>query len=291
LPVIQITDLSYAYPPLEEAASPIWVLRGLNLGVEKGEFVAIMGPAGSGKTTLALALNGIVPQSTGGHIRGNVVVAGMNTKRHEVHDLARHVGLVFQEPENQLFNRDLESEIAFGLENLGLPRDEIGRRIDWALGAVEMGSLRHRSPFQLSGGQKQRVAIAAVLAMKPQVLVLDEPTASLDWHGQSQLINVISQLRNEIDLTTVLISNDPEWVLAEADRVMVMEAGEIVIAGDPGDILGDVERLREIGIRPPQMADLAHRMRDAGDGEFRFLDLDAAYDCLTHQLSRHRERD
>jgi energy-coupling factor transport system ATP-binding protein len=266
------------------------VLRGLDFEVQKGEFAAIMGPAGAGKTTLALALNGIVPQSTGGLIRGSVLVAGMNTKRHEVHELARHVGLVFQEPENQLFNRDLESEIAFGLENLGLNRDEIGRRIGWALAAVGMESFRHRSPFELSGGQKQRVAIAAVLAMKPELLVLDEPTASLDSIGQSQLIEVIQQLRNEIELTTILISNDPEWVLHAVDRVMVMQDGEIVVDGGPREVLRNVERLREIGLRPPQMGALAHRMRAAGHGNFQFMDVHSAYTSLSSHLPNAEAR-
>lgn len=288
--IIQVDDLSFAYPPPEAGLPPIWVLRGISFEVEKGELVAIMGPMGAGKTTLATALNGIVPRSTGGIIRGEVRVAGFNTKRHEVHELARHVGVVFQEPENQLFNRDVESEIAFGLENLGLPRDEIKSRIDWALAAVGLNSTLRRSPFELSGGQKQRLAIGAVLAMKPDVLVLDEPTASLDSQGQSQLIQVIAELRQEVDLTAILISNDPELVLQLAERVMVMKAGQVLLEGDPLSVLGDVGRLREIGLASTQMAELSHRLREGGFESIQFSDVESAYAALSQPLSQARGR-
>lgn len=284
MPIIQVDDLSYAYPSTETKDDPVWVLRGINLNIEPGEFVALMGPTGAGKTTLGTALNGIVPQSTGGFIRGDVRVAGLNTKRHPVSELARLVGLVFQEPENQLFNRDVESEIAFGLENLGLPRGEMEARVRWALDAVGMRDALHRSPFQLSGGQKQRVSLASILAMKPKVLVLDEPTARLDAIGQAQLFSVIATLRREMEMAIMLISNDPEWVLALADRVLVMLAGTITMAGAPQQVLGDVGRMAAAGLAAPQLAELAARLNQDGLGPFHFTELEGAVRVLSRAL-------
>jgi len=163
--VISITNLHFSYPPLVEGQPAAPVLRGINLEVSSGEFVSIMGPTGVGKTTLCLALNGIVPQSTGGVFRGDVQVCGMNTKKTPVAALAASVGVVFQDPESQFFNMTVEDEVAFGAESLGVPREEIAERIEWALEMVGMADHRRRSPMQLSGGQKQRVAIASVLAM------------------------------------------------------------------------------------------------------------------------------
>jgi energy-coupling factor transporter ATP-binding protein EcfA2 len=285
LPIIQVSDLSYAYPPAQKEDAPSWVLRGINLEIAEGEFAALMGPTGAGKTTLGMALNGIVPQATGGLIRGNVWAAGLNTKRHPVSELARRVGVVFQEPENQLFNRDVESEIAFGLENLGLPRKEMRERVRWALEAVGMAEFARRSPFELSGGQKQRVSLASILAMKPKVLVLDEPTARLDARGQSQLFSVLSALRHEMEMTILLISNDPEWVRALADRVLIMQSGTLVLQGDPRRVLGDVGRLGEIGLAAPQMAELASYLNGAGLGPFQFSDLEGASIALSEALA------
>jgi energy-coupling factor transporter ATP-binding protein EcfA2 len=286
LPIIQVDDLSYAYPSTRKGDAPTWVLQRINLEIEAGEFVALMGPTGAGKTTLGMALNGIVPQSTGGLIRGDVRIAGLNTKRHAVSELARLVGMVFQEPEHQLFNRDVESEVAFGLENLGLPREEMKGRVHWALDAVGMSDFLHHSPFELSGGQKQRVSLASILAMKPEVLVLDEPTARLDASGQSQLFSLIGTLRQEIEMTILLISNDPEWVLALAERVLVMQAGKIALEGVPQSVLQDVERLADVGLAAPQLAELSARLNQDGLGPFRFTEIEGASRTLSAALGK-----
>ena len=175
--IIQIENLHYQYPPLPGIESQ-WVLRGVDLSVHAGEFLSIVGATASGKTTVCLTINGNVPQSTGGTIRGQVRVEGIEVRRTPLPELAKLVGMVFQNPEAQLFNLLVEEEIAFGLESLGVPSAEMRERVDWALGIVGMQGMGSRSPFELSGGQKQRVAIAAVLAMTPKVLVLDEPTSS-----------------------------------------------------------------------------------------------------------------
>ena len=192
---ISINNLSYAYPALTPEEQPEWVLRGISLAVEAGEFLSIMGPTGVGKTTFCLALNGIVPQSTGGRIKGDVLVDGLNTKRQPVAALAQRVGMVFQDPETQLFNMTVEAELAFGLENLGLPPAEIQERVQWALALVKMEGFMNHSPFHLSGGQKQRIAIASALAMTPRILVLDEPTANLDPLGKREVFSVVRELR------------------------------------------------------------------------------------------------
>ena len=174
-PLVEVRDLWYAYPALAGVA-PEWVLRGVNLQLRMGEVVGLLGATGAGKSTLALALNGSVPQSTGGQVRGEVVIEGLDSKRHPVAELATRVGIVFQDPETQFLQTTVEAEVAFGPENLGLPVAEIEQRVTWALGAVGLIELRQRAPAQLSGGEQQRVAIAAILAMRPRILVLD--------HGQ-----------------------------------------------------------------------------------------------------------
>ena len=179
---IVVEDLRFAYPSPEAGGQAVSVLRGVNLRVRRGEVLGLMGTTGAGKSTLCLALAGIVPHSTGGEFGGTVTVAGINTKREPVAKLAQKVGLVFQDPETQLFNMTVEDEVAFGPESLGLPRQEIVERLDWALRVTGMEAYRDRSPFHLSGGQKQRVALAAILAMRPEILVLDEPTSELDPH-------------------------------------------------------------------------------------------------------------
>jgi energy-coupling factor transporter ATP-binding protein EcfA2 len=181
---IRMENVHYAYPSAIHDVPPVPALRGIDLAVETGAFLAVMGPIGAGKTTLCLALNGLVPQSTGGTFRGDVWVAGHNTKRLPVAELSAEVGLVFQDAEGQLFNMTVEDEVAFGAENLGLPVEEIERRIQWALDVVGLADLRTRSPAHLSGGQQRRLAIAAVLAMRPAILVLDSKRVASPWQAR-----------------------------------------------------------------------------------------------------------
>ncbi len=255
---IRIEDCHYAYPPPLPGAAEVAALRGISLTIESGEFLAVMGPTGAGKTTLCLALNGLVPQSTGGLFRGDVWIGDRNTKAHPVAELSTHVGIVFQEAESQLFTMSVEDEIAFGLETLGLPADEIERRITWALETVGLTDLRWRSPAHLSGGQQQRLALAAVLAMQPAVLVLDEPTAGLDPLGRRGVLDAVAGLRRR-GMTIIMATQDADATARLADRVLVLESGTVVTVGTPPHVFGRGERLPALGVGVPQMAELSHR--------------------------------
>lgn len=282
--IITIENLGYAYPALQPEDEPEWVLRGVDLEIAEGEFVSIMGATGVGKTTLCLALNGIVPQSTGGVIRGDVHVDGLNTKRHPVAELARRVGVVFQEPETQLFNMTVESEVAFGLESLGLPRQEIQERVTWALSVVEMGAYRRRSPFKLSGGQKQRVAIASILAMSPKILVLDEPTASLDPLGKMEVFSIVRELRQRRGMTIIMVEHESEHIAEFSDRVVVLHEGKVEMADTPAKVFAQGEAMRALGLAVPQVSELAHCLNRRHNTDYAFTQLDEAYLALTDGL-------
>ena len=251
--------MTYTYPPILPGSSPPPALQEIDLCLPAGQLLAVMGPTGAGKTTLCLALNGLVPRATGGILRGNVWVAGYNTRHQPVAELATRVGLVFQDSESQLFNMTVEDEVAFGPENLGLPTDEIERRVAWALQAVGLSELRAHSPAQLSGGQQRRLALAAVLAMHPHILVLDEPTADLDPLGRQAIMAIIAGLRAQ-GMTIVLATQDAEVAAELADRVAVLDAGRLVLEGTPAQVFAQVERLHGLGLEVPQLAELSRRL-------------------------------
>ena len=284
--VISVEDLHYAYPPSLPDADPPWVLRGVNLTVERGEFLSIMGPTGVGKSTLCMALNGLMPQSTGGTIRGQVEVLGYDTRKTPVAELAAMVGIVYQDPESQLFCSSVEDEVAFGPESLGLPRAEIAERVEWALGAVDMADHRDRAPTRLSGGQKQRVAIAAGLAMLPEVLILDEPTASLDPVGQVEVFDVIERLCRDRRMTIVMVSQDAERIAQSSDRVAVMWDGRILCEGPPAEILSDASLMDSVGIAIPQVSQVAAQLNASMGTSYRFVTLDAAEGSLRGLATR-----
>jgi energy-coupling factor transport system ATP-binding protein len=240
-----------------------------------------MGPTGVGKTTLCLTLNGIVPQSTGGIFKGNVIVGGFNTKEHPVPRLASRVGIVFQDPESQFFNMTVEDEVAFGPESLGIAPAEIRERIAWALDVVQMSDFRHRSPFQLSGGQKQRVAIAAILAMKPDILVLDEPTSGLDPIGKFEVFRVIQELKRRERITIVLVEQEAEKIAAFSDRVAVLHEGRIAMVDVPQAIFGQVDLMHEIGLGVPQVSELAACFNARCGTRYTFTMFEDAYTVLT----------
>ena len=248
---VVIQDLSYAYPDGD------WALRDVSLRVEQGEFLSIMGANGAGKSTLCLALNGIVPQATGGRIRGNVTVNGMNTKEHPVATFAQKVGIVFQDPESQLFSSNVEAEVAFGLENLGWPRDEMRDRVGWALDLLRIGHLRDRSPSQLSGGERQRLAIASVLAMSPQVLVLDEPSANLDPSGKRELLSALQDLKSTVGLTVIMAEHESELIAEFSDRIAVLDGGRLTKIETPERLFSDIDGLRALGLGVPQVSEVA----------------------------------
>ena len=260
------------------------VLKGVDLQIDSGEFVAIIGRTGAGKTTLCLTLNGIVPHSAGGIFRGNVWVEGLNTKQTDVATLAARVGIVFQDPESQFFNMTVEDEVAFGPESLGIEREEIARRIAWSLDIVSMGQYRRRSPFHLSGGQKQRIAIASILAMQPRVLVLDEPTSGLDPIGKAEVFSVVHELQRQAGMTIVMVEQDAEKVAEFADRVIVLEDGVVALEGTPREIFMQAETMERIGLAIPQVSELAHLHNRHWGTEFDFVGLEEACQVLANQL-------
>lgn len=281
---IEISNLHYSYPPLVEGGQPVPVFKGLSLAIERGEFVSIMGPTGVGKTTLCLALNGIVPHSAGGIFGGNVRIQGVNSRETDVATLASMVGIVFQDPESQFFNMAVEDEVAFGPESLGVDPKEIAKRVEWALGMVGMQDYRRRSPFHLSGGQKQRVAIASILAMQPQILVLDEPTSGLDPVGKAEVFRVVRDLKRHEGMTIVLVEQDAEKIAAFSDRVVVLDKGAVAMDGTPESIFARVEQMRQIGLAIPQVTELAQLHNQQWGTLYSFVTLDAAYEVLAGNL-------
>ena len=256
--IIETKSLTFSYPA-DEGEEPALVLKGVDLAVEKGSFVVVLGHNGSGKSTLAKTFNGIL--LPGG---GRVYVAGMVTSDEDLLLAIRStVGMVFQNPDNQIVANVVEEDVAFGPENLGVPSPEIRKRVDDALAAVGMGEFARHAPHLLSGGQKQRIAIAGVLAMEPECIVLDEATAMLDPVGRREVLSAVHKLNREKGITVVLIThhmNEAE----DADRVVVMDDGRIAMDGTPREIFTQVDQLRSMGLTVPDTVDLLDRLRKDG---------------------------
>jgi len=255
--LIKFANVSFAYNP--DAQSELEVLKDISLEIKKGEFVAVLGHNGSGKSTLAKHINALlVPTS------GKVYVDGIDTQdAARLWEIRQKVGMVFQNPDNQLVATTVEEDVAFGPENLGIPTEEIHVRVNEALAAVGMSQYRLHSPHQLSGGQKQRVAIAGMIAMRPQCLVLDEPTAMLDPVGRREVIQTITKLNQEENMTIVLITHAMEEAIL-ADRIIVMEAGKIVLSGKPREVFTQVDTLMNLRLDVPQVTALVNRLRQRG---------------------------
>jgi energy-coupling factor transporter ATP-binding protein EcfA2 len=237
------------------------------MNIQEGEFVVLTGPSGCGKTTVCRCLNGLIPNFYNGLLTGRVIVDGLDIREHPTSELARHVGLVFQNPDNQLFSLSIERDVAFGAENLGLSRAEIRKRVDWALGVTDISELRDRAPYELSGGQQQRAAIACVLAMQPRLMVLDEPTSFLDPKTAEEIIRVIGHLNRNLKITTILVEHRLDLVSQYASRVIIMDRGRVALDGAPSEVYG--ERARLIGIGLPRVTFLFHQLRKAGVGVTR----------------------
>lgn len=257
--MIRVEDLSFKYTGAKE-----YSLKDISFKVKKGEFLGILGASGSGKSTLCLTFNGIIPHSIRGEFRGNVFVKGYNTREASVAELSKIVGLVLQNPDSQLFNMTVEEEVAFALENLGLDVEEIRRRIYWALKITGLEGLEKEFPPNLSGGQKQRLAIASVLALKPEVLVLDEPTSQLDPIGREQVLSLITLLNKEQGITIVLVEHNTEYLFDFADRIIVLDRGELVMEGKPREIFEEADYLRELGIRIPISVKIGAELKRKG---------------------------
>jgi len=234
-------------------------LDGLNIDIQKGEFVVIIGHNGSGKSTFAKLANGILLPS-----EGAIYVGGMDTKDHEkIWDIRKTAGMVFQNPDNQIVATIVEEDVAFGPENLGIPSEGIRSRVDEALEAVGMYEHRRKPPHLLSGGQKQRIAIAGILAMKPDCIILDEPTAMLDPAGRREVVDTIKRLNREEAMTIVHITHYMDEAV-DADKVIVMEHGMKLLEGTPAEVFSNVEQLQEMGLDVPQVTLLAHELRKSG---------------------------
>jgi energy-coupling factor transporter ATP-binding protein EcfA2 len=271
---ILVEGLRFAYPPLSPDVASPQVIDGLDLQVHHGEWLAVMGASDTGKTTLCLLLAGLAPHLTAGTMEGRIVVVGRDTHLHPPPGLADTVGLLFQEPEAQLFNPTVEAEVAWGLENLGLPVAEIQARVDEMLTWLRLEQARHRGPGELSGGEKKRLALASVLVMRPTVLILDEPMGGLDPAGREEVLAALSRLRNqdgEKPVTIVMTESDPEAVAAFADRLVVLEKGKIRLEGSPRSLFSQVNQLRALGVAVPQMAHVAASLNRRLGTHFDFL--------------------
>ncbi len=252
--MITVDNLWFRYSQDSE-----WALQGLNLEVEKGEFLCVLGSNGCGKSTLAKHFNSIlVPE------KGDVWVEDINTKDEDrLLDIRQKVGMVFQNPDNQIVATVVEEDVAFALENMGVPTEEIRRRIDEAMEAAGIFKYKNRAPHNLSGGQKQRVAIAGIIAMRPDCIVLDEPTAMLDPNGRAMVIKTIKQLNRDYGITVVLITHYMDEA-AQADRVVVMSKGKIEKIGTPREIFSQVAWVKSLSLDVPQTSDLAYQLNQQG---------------------------
>lgn len=233
-------------------------LDGVSLTIADGEVVGLAGPSGAGKTTLCLALTGLVPHSTGGVLTGSVKLGGRESRESSLGELLSPldadralIAVTFQDPESQIVGMTVEEDLAFGAENLGVPREEINRRIDEALDFVRLGGFRTSFPYSLSGGQKQRVAIAAAIVMRPRLLILDEPTSELDPQGRAEIFELIGRLAASGEYAVLVVEHALDDLASAVDRLVILEAGKVQFDAPPAEVLRDIDRLVEIGVRPP----------------------------------------
>ena len=277
---IAAEHLSFHYTDEENKAASPEILKDFSLTLEPGTFAAVLGHNGCGKSTLAKHMNGIL-LPTG----GKMWVAGMDTADEtKLYEIRQRVGMVFQNPDNQIVATIVEEDAAFGPENLGLPPEEIRRRVDDALKAVGMYDYRMHAPSQLSGGQKQRVAIAGIIAMRPSCIVLDEPTAMLDPKGRREVMKTIRLLNRNYGITIVLITHYMEEA-AQADRVIVMDEGNILLDDTPEEVFSHVEQMKQIGLDVPQVTELVYELRQAGIPlDSHIITEDACVQALLEQL-------
>ena len=273
LPFIKVENISYSYK--EDGGEAILVIKDLSVEIEEGELVAILGHNGSGKSTFAKLLNMIYTPQTGKIYIDGKDITDENMSEDEVFALRKKVGMVFQNPDNQLVATIVEDDVAFGPENLGIPSDEIRRRVDAALAAVGMTKYAHHEPHRLSGGQKQRVAIAGIIAMTPKCIIFDESTAMLDPIGRREVLATIKKLNSEMGITVIMITHYMDEA-AMASRVIVLDDGRIALDGAPTEIFEKEAELKSMGLDVPQCTALIHRLREAG--------VMLAGDCTTPEL-------
>ncbi|MEE1013842.1 MAG: energy-coupling factor transporter ATPase [Clostridia bacterium] len=282
--MIQIKQLCFQYQN-EETEEIVPVLKGIDLEIKRGEFLAVLGHNGSGKSTLAKHLNAILTPTS-----GQVLVEGIDTAdESRLYDIRQRVGMVFQNPDNQMVANIVEEDVAFAPENLGVPREEIRRRVDDALAAVNMTRFIKHAPHMLSGGQKQRIAIAGVLAMQPDVLVLDEPTAMLDPSGRKGILEAVKKLNKERGMTVVLITHYMDEAV-QADRVVVIDHGTIQMEGLPKEVFPRVQELKALGLDTPQATELVYLLNRAGANlNPEVLDAEACIEELLRKIGEFHD--
>jgi energy-coupling factor transport system ATP-binding protein len=256
--LIKYTDFCFRY-----GNEPYQALKNINLNIEAGEFVLVSGPSGGGKSSFCRCLNGLIPHFYGGHVSGDVTVNGSSILKHSTQELARMVGMTFQDPENQLTAMDVEREIVFGMENLGFTKKLMSKRLEESLDTIGISALRHRVITELSGGEKQKVAIAAVLALHPKVLVMDEPTSELDPKGAEDVLSVVQRLNDELGLTVILVEHRLERVIHLVDRIILIHQGEVIADGLPRQVLSDIN-IQNIGVGIPPLIRLANQLNLKG---------------------------
>ncbi|HEY8870001.1 MAG TPA: ABC transporter ATP-binding protein [Candidatus Limnocylindrales bacterium] len=262
----ELRDVAFRYRDTTQAA-----LGGISLTIDDGEIVGLAGPTGAGKTTLCMTLVGLVPHATGGVLEGSVRLGGRDSASSTLGELLTPldadralVAVTFQDPESQIVGMTVEEDLAFGAENLGVPRDEMRRRIDEALDLVRLGHLREAFPYALSGGQKQRVAIAAALVMRPRLLILDEPTSELDPQGRTEIFELIGRLASSGEYAVLVVEHALDDLAAAVNRLIILDAGRIEFDDRPDVVLRSVDRLVEIGVRPPDVSVLGIAAEQAG---------------------------
>ncbi|MHC1719150.1 MAG: ABC transporter ATP-binding protein [Clostridiaceae bacterium] len=258
--VLEVQNLSFTYPLAAKST-----ITNLNFSIKKGEFVLLCGSSGSGKTTLAKCLNGIIPNLANGELEGEVIVNGKNTQDVEMHEISSEIGMVFQNPEDQIFSIRVGDEVAFGVECQGYKKDEIVKRVDYALNKLRIEDIKMNLTMALSGGQKQKVSIASNLAMLPSIIILDDPTTDLDPISKQEVMDILQELKKEVDVTFLVIEHDLTDLLEFADRAIVMNEGEIILNGKPDKIFYEnFELLDKIGVRIPDHLRLAKHLIDQG---------------------------
>ncbi|MBT3241180.1 MAG: ATP-binding cassette domain-containing protein [Chloroflexi bacterium] len=255
-PVIEFKDVTFWHGGGNEKPA----IKNINLKIYEGDYVALLGLNGAGKTTLQLCINGVIPNSIMGDFEGEVIVYGKDTYDTPVREMAKMVGMVFDNPEFQLSQMSVAEEIALGMESLGFSYDEMVETITEVLDIVGLQGLEERSPFGLSGGQQQRLSIAAALAMEPKILVMDEPTSNVDPIGKEEIFSVAAQLNREKNMTVIMAEHEVEVMAAYANIVIVMHEGEILLNGTPEEVFSNVELIQKLGLRLPQVTEYAHRL-------------------------------
>lgn len=257
MPLIEFADFSFKYLGADSLA-----LKKISIGIEEGEYVVVTGPSGCGKTTLCRTINGLVPHFHRGYIAGHVYVNGINTRESTVAHLAPYAGLVFQNPSNQLVTLNVEKELAFGPENLGVEPAEIRRRVEELIKLLDLEHLREKHPHEMSGGEQQRVAMAATLAMRPRILVADEPTSNLDPKSAERILRIVADL-NKTGMTVILVEHRLDLVAKDATRVILMDKGQVIADGLPRDVLAaDVSM--DLGIGVPKATQVYRRLKARG---------------------------